>query len=153
MADSLALSIRLQEAVVRYLKSRRRFAGVTILGRRKGIITNDIEAAVAELGACLYVLPGKPVKLNSNIPGPHAEIYEVRVRAIENPALNSSLPDAYELYEGALIELDQLQLTTIDGINPFYPAENNGDETPDPERVIIDAIFYTSTTLPQRGGN
>ncbi|MBA4136767.1 MAG: hypothetical protein C0518_05570 [Opitutus sp.] len=151
-APDLSLAIRSQEAIAAYLKSRQRFAGVTILARRRGIIQNDIDAAVGEMGAILYVLPGKPVKVNPNNPGPHAEQYEIRVRAIENPALNETQPTAYELYEGALIELSHLTITGLEVLGMIYPAEQNGDETPDPERIIIDAIFYANAQLPPRPG-
>lgn len=149
--ENLAIAIRTQEALVAYLKTRQCFDGITILGKKKGVITNEIDTAVADLGgACIYVLPGKPVKVNPNLPGPYADQYELRIRCIENPALNSTLPTAYELYEFALRECNGIGLQ-IDAITcPLWPAENNGDEQPDPERVIIDAIFYCSLGLPPR---
>jgi hypothetical protein len=151
--NSQAMAIKTQEALVAFLRARQCFDSLGeagILGRRKGNIVNDIDAAVAELSVCIYVLPGKPVKLNPNLPGPYCDAYELRVRVIENPALNETKPSAYELYEFVLRETNGIGLQ-IDGVtSAIWPSENNGDEQPDPERVIIDAILFCSLSLPQR---
>jgi hypothetical protein len=148
--ENQSMAIKTQEALAAYLQSRQCFHGITVLARRKGNIVSDIDAAVAELGACVYVLPGKPVKLNANLPGPVADAYELRVRSIENPALNETKPSAYELYEFALREITGMGLQIAGITSAIWPAENNGDEQPDPERIIIDAIFYCSLGLPER---
>lgn len=127
------------------------YLGVPTLGRRKGIITNEIEAAVATLGACIYVFPARVRRVNKNLPGPYASSVLVRFRVIENPALNELLPDAYELAEMLLVDFSEYDLRAVeglDGINPLQPLEDAIEEQPDEERVIFDVTFETSVGLP-----
>lgn len=135
---------QLQDCAVAALAQGAEFAGVTILGRREKNIVDEIEAAVAQLGACVFVFPGLPVHFLDATP-PYAERYELRVRVIENPALNTTLPDAYELVEYVARRLFGQEWTAIQGMNPLVFAEGRPvAEVSDPERVIYDVIFQTS---------
>jgi hypothetical protein len=145
------LAKTLQDAVVAHLAALPALAGVPVVGRRKGVITSDIEAAVATIGACLYVFPALPVEVNPDLPGPYVTKLQIRVRAIEAPAINSTLPDAYELAEAVLTglhEADFRAVAGLDGINPVQCLSRPIEEIPDEERMIFDLTFETSVGLP-----
>lgn len=127
------------------------YLGVPVVGRRKGVITSDIEAAVATLGACIYVFPARVRRVNKNLPGPYAESVLVRFRVIENPALNETLPDAYELAEMLLVDFSEVDLRQVDGlagINPLVPFDDGIEEQLDETNIIFDVTFETSVGLP-----
>ena len=94
--DSATVAKAIQDCGVACLQSGAEFARVPIIGRRKGNIVNDIESALAELGACVYVFPGLPVKFIDSNP-PYADRYQLRFRAIETPSINTALQDQLEL--------------------------------------------------------
>ncbi|MBC8011455.1 MAG: hypothetical protein H7067_15330 [Burkholderiales bacterium] len=145
------LSKLLQDTVVSHLTAIAALAGVPVVGRRKGIITNDIEAAVATIGACLYVFPALPVEVNPNLPGPYVSKLQIRVRAIEAPAINETLPDAYELAEAVLTGLHEANFAAVEGlegINPVQCLSRPIEEIADDERIIFDVTFETSGGLP-----
>ncbi|MFA6289941.1 MAG: hypothetical protein WC661_21365 [Opitutaceae bacterium] len=145
------ISKTVQDAIVAYIGTLEDYAGVPVIGRRKGVITNDIEAELATLGACLYVFPALPKKINKNLPGPYVEKLQVRIRVIEAPSINSTLPDAYELAEMILVDLTELNLSAVEGlagINPLEPLDTPIEEVPDDERVLFDITFETSVGLP-----
>jgi hypothetical protein len=145
------LAKTLQDAVVAHLSAQPALAGVPVIGRRRGIITNDIEAAVAEVGACIFVFPALPEQVNPNLPGPYCEALALRVRCIEVPALNSTLPDAYELAELVLTSLHEVSFAAtagLVGINPLQCLPAPLEDLADDERVIFDVRFTTSVGLP-----
>ncbi len=142
--DNATVSKALQDCVTAWLQAGTEFTGVPTIGRRKGNIVGDIEAAVAELGACVFVFPGLPVHFIDATP-PYADRYQVRIRAIENPALNTVLPDCYELVELIVRRLFGMQFPAIEGMNPLVMLDGNPvAEVTDPERVIYDVVFETS---------
>ncbi|MBI5770833.1 MAG: hypothetical protein HZA93_23855 [Verrucomicrobia bacterium] len=147
--DSATVAKALQDCVAADLAAGAEFTGVTILSRRKGTIAQDIEAALAEVGACIYVLPGLPLHFLDAQPLV-ADRYEVRVRAIENPSLNATLPDAYELVELIARRLHGRDYTAIAGMAPLVFAERPIVEQSDPERIIHDVVFQTSLGLLPR---
>lgn len=142
-----ATSKLIQDAIVAFLKTIPVLAGVPVIGRRKGNITNDIEAAVSAIGACIYVFPALPVDVNPNLPGPYADKMEIRVRVIEAPSINTTLPDAYELTEFVLTFLNQKQLEGVDGLNPISCTSKPVEEIQD-DNQIFDITFTTSVGLP-----
>ena len=144
------LSKTLQDAVVARLLTFEALAGVPVLGRRKGNITNDIDAALMTLGACLYVQPALSVEVNPNLPGPYVDRLQVRIRAIELPSINSTLPDAYELAEIVLTHLHEANfsgITGLEGINPLTCLSRPIEEVADPEALFFDITFVTSVGL------
>ena len=146
-----ATSKLIQDAIAARLASLAGLAGVPVVSRRKGVITNDIEAAVATLGACLYVFPALPVDVNPNLPGPYADKMQIRVRCIELPSINETLPDAYELAEIVLTNLHEANFSAVEGlegINPLICLSRPVEDIPDEERVIFDVTFTTSVGLP-----
>lgn len=146
----MSLCKDIQDAVVTLLAAAPELAGVSVLGRRKNNIVNDVAAAIQKCGVCLYVFPALPVELNSNNSGPVCERIEVRVRIHEHPQLNRSLPDAYELAEYVLRILNLHSFGTIAGLNPLYWAENPVQPAEDDALVIFDIVAFTSGSLEPR---
>lgn len=144
----MTLTKEIQDAVVGALAPLAGLAGVPLIGRRRGIITNDIEAAVAQIGVVVFVFPPLPTEVNPEAPGPYIDRYEIRVRVMEAPALNATLPDAYELAEHILRALHHLCLPAVPGGNPILAARTPIVEIDDPERLIFDLIFSVSTGYP-----
>lgn len=149
--DNVALAI--QACAVDTLQAGAEFDRVPILGRRRTNIQNDIDAAIDALGACIYVLPGLPLKFEVGSGTPYASLYELRVRVIETDTLNTSLPTAYELVEFVVRRLFGQDFAAIEGMSPLLPAEGS-PVTPveDPERVIYDVIWHTSLGYLPRVG-
>jgi hypothetical protein len=147
---TLAKSV--QDAVVAYLKSRSEFIGVPILGRRRRNIVSDIREQVDKAGgACIYVFPALPLKLNSNTGGPHVDVLLQRIRAIENPSLNEKLPDAYELAELLIIAMDGVQLTSVTSLQPFYwPDVPLDPQVETDTNVQFDVLLHSSAGLTPR---
>jgi hypothetical protein len=134
----------LQACAVDRLQAGAEFARVPIIGRRKGTIANDIEAAIAELGACIFVMPGLPVHF-IGLQAPTCDRYELRIRAIEDPAINQNLPDVWELVELIIRRMHGIDFDAIGLTNPIvFPESGNPvAEVSDPNRLIYDVIFET----------
>jgi hypothetical protein len=149
--DNGTIAKALQACAVAELQAGAEFARVPIIGRRKGTIANDIEAAIAELGACIFVFPGLPVRFIASTP-PVADLYELRIRAIESPAINATLPDVFELVELIVRRLYGRDFAAIGLRNPLVFSEGGRAvaEVPDPERLIYDVIFETDASYLPR---
>jgi hypothetical protein len=151
MPAPLTLAKALQDAVVAFLSALPDLDGVTVIGRRKGNIVNNIEAAVAQLGACIYVFPALPVRVNPNLSGPFCDELSVRVRCIEMPVINTTRPDCYELAEIVLTQLHEADFSAsagLAGVNHLQCLPEPVEDVPDDKRVIFDVRFRTSCGLP-----
>lgn len=150
---SASLCVQAQLFLVEYLNSRdsllRGTRRVPVLGRRKTNIADDIDAAIAELGACVYVLPMLPVKFNTNVPGPMIDQAEFRIRCIENDALNTELPDVYELIEAIVRDVHGLRVKPLAQFSCLALADRPVEQQPD-DRLIFDVIFNARGTYPPR---
>ena len=140
----------IQDEAVTYLAAVTALAGVPIIGRRQKNIVNDVAAAIQRLGVCIYVFPPLPLSFNSNNPGPYVEKLACRFRVHEHPAINQTLPDAYELVELLARHLDCKQFTAVDGLNPLWWAENPVTFEQDDNLVIFDLHALTSCGLTPR---
>jgi hypothetical protein len=143
-ADNTTVAKALQNCAVAWLEAGAEFSGVPIIGRRRSNIVNDIEAAIAELGACIFVHPGLPVHF-IDAGTPVADRYQLRVRVIENPAINTALPDVFELVELVVRRLYGTDFPSIGVSNPLvFPQGGNAvAEVSDAERLIYDVLFET----------
>ena len=56
-------------------------------------------------GICIFVMPPLPTSAMQGVPFVFFDGYEIRVRIIELPALNSSGADAYELIDAVSLAL------------------------------------------------
>lgn len=140
-----------QDAVTAYLGARDELIGVPVIGRRRLNIVSDIAAAITRAGVCVHVFPALPVRVNSNNPGPHVDRLLVRVRAIENPALNTKGPDAYEVVELLLRLLDGKHFTAIESVQPLYFDEAPVQLVDDSEQLVQwDVVCFTSGGLTPR---
>jgi hypothetical protein len=142
------LTKAIQDELAALLAALPSLAGVPVIGRRRGIIANDIEAEVSKLGACLYVFPALPIRVNKNLPGPYVEQMEIRVRVIEIPSMNSTLPDAHELVEIVLRTLHHRKIEAVPGENEITVDELPIRDVEDPDAVVMDVIFSVSTGYP-----
>lgn len=151
---NLPLCIELQDAIVAVLGSRVALRDVPKLARRKTNIVADIDEAVDQLGGiALVVLVPIPVEVNPNISGPLVEKMELRVRVIENQALNADKPTAAECVEEILTALHHYvfpQKFADYGLQLLTASPRPVDEQPDDERQIYDVIFYTTCSYRPR---
>lgn len=139
------LATVIQQCGVACLQSGAEFARVPIIGRRETNIQNDIEAAVAALGACIYVFPGLPASFSVGAGAPYADKYRLRVRCIELDVLNTTLPNVHELVEFVVRRMWGQTWTAVEGMNELLPIEGQPVvEIEDPERTIYDVIWETS---------
>lgn len=138
----MSIAVKTQTLVADRLRTLARLRSVNVIARRKGDIVSDIEAAVVDNGAAIYVFPGKPTQLSEEIPGPWVEAMEVRVRILERPDLNRTAPDAYEIAELVLAHLHLWPVPVPDSQkNPLVANSSPIEEQEDPERTILDVVF------------
>lgn len=98
---------KIQTAIAAILKAHPGFPpGLKIVGRREKEVANDIEAGLAKLGICLYVLPPIPMRAtrtqNAIV---FIESSELRVRIIEQPTLNLTGFDVWSSFEQVALAL------------------------------------------------
>lgn len=142
----------LQDASSAWLGAGAEFDGIPIVGRREKDIANDIQAAVAKLGICIYVFPGLPITVK-DVVGPYCDRYEQRMRVIEDVTLNTTKPDAYELTEYVIRRMHNQEFPdAIPGMNPFHAPESGKLVTPieDEALRIFDIRLETSLGYPGR---
>lgn len=145
------LAKQIQEAVTSYLLARTALDGVTVIGKRTNDIVSDIESAVANAGGvCVYVFPALPIEVKPNIPGPYVSAFEIRIRCIEHPNLNTSLPDCFELVEEVLTALHLKAFSEVSGLNLLSTRPRPVEEVTDAERTIYDVIFHASAGYAPR---
>lgn len=137
----------LQELIAPHLSLDPRFAAATVLVRLPKQTLNEIEAALLQLKLGILVFPPLIVRLNGNTPG-WADDIEVRVRVVENPVLNDTGVDAYDLVESLHAALMMHQFPQGDcSFAPLNPDANPTREIDDPELVVFDLVYRTSGGL------
>jgi hypothetical protein len=115
-------------------------APIPIVQRRTKDLPNDIAAASANHGLCIYVMPPLPKHfIETDGQGPlFADRVEIRIRIVEQPALNRGKADAYDI-------LDEVQIglhgRLVEGITPIPLQALSSEEVSDEKVRIIDAIF------------
>lgn len=72
---------------------------VPIVKRRTKDLPNDIDAAAANHGLCIFVMPPLPTSALENVPFVFFDKAEIRIRIIEQPAANRTGSDAYDLVD------------------------------------------------------
>ncbi|MEI6491587.1 MAG: hypothetical protein WCO94_03480 [Verrucomicrobiota bacterium] len=112
-----------------------------VIVREKGEILNDLEARLAALAICVFIMPVLPVAPLAGAPFVFFERAEVRVRVIENRKLNATGLDAYEVAEGVCLALQ--------GKNPgdilSAPLELSTFElNEDDKGVSLDCVFLAA---------
>jgi len=138
--------LTIQKTIADALRAHPGFpAKLDILARREKEIVSDIDAALAKLGICLYVMPPMPKRATRTYNGIiFFESTELRIRVIEQPQINGLQFDAWDALEQVIIALQ--------GINPGgifaaplglmqHPVENVEDKTTRIFDVLFDAAF------------
>ena len=128
-------------------------AQMKIIAREEKDVENDILAAVAKLGICLYVMPLLPLRClptENNII--FFESVEIRVRVIEDPLLAKRL--GFGVYDGMAATMLALQgFSPLDANGePLFAAPLGLAATPvsfveDEETRIADVIFNVALQL------
>lgn len=150
MSRQSELVAPIQDAVFAALRARAALHDVTILKREPKQSANDIEAAIAELKLYIFVFPALLLRPSANNPGPYFDEIEIRVRVAENPLLNDTTLDAYQLVELTHWILNGLTLTGLDGVNSLSPATPATEPVDDPSLVVFDILYRTSGGLTPR---
>lgn len=77
-----------------------------VIRRREKEMASDIDAGLAvQNGICLFVMPPVPTSAVQGVSFVFFDGYEVRVRIIEMPQINTSGADTYELIEAVALAL------------------------------------------------
>ena len=77
-----------------------------VIRRREKEMTSDIDAGLAvQNGLCLFVMPPVATSAVQGVPFVFFDGYEVRVRIIELPQMNTSGADSYELIDAVALAL------------------------------------------------
>lgn len=148
-----ALCRTIQQAGHDRLASLAELGGIPKLVRLRNDVASEIEAAVAQIGICIFVFPALPTRINPELPAIEGD-WELRLRVIENPVVNSAgLPNAYEVVEAILAALHH-HCPRLGGqaLNPFVAAAAPVAEVEDAERVIFDVTFTLAAGIQLRAG-
>jgi len=148
MSRQSQLVAPIQEAVFSALRARVALHDVTILKREPKQTASDIDAAIAGLKLYIFVFP--PLLLEPiPSPGPYFDKIQIRVACAENPVLNDTPLDAYQLVEIAHQILNGLTFTGLQGVNALVPS-NPATEPVEDENVRFDILYQTSGGLTPR---
>ncbi|MBR6389009.1 MAG: hypothetical protein IKS15_02680 [Opitutales bacterium] len=106
--------------------------GVKVLSRLRGNVSNDVAAAIARLGICAMVFPPSIAGIKPNVAsGVLADNMAIQIRIIENPALNKSGFDAYEILECLI---GSFAFRTSDGTTIYLREAESAD--PDSQKIV-----------------
>ncbi len=96
----MSASSDLQTAIVNLLSQPNALrVSVPIVARRPKDLASDIEAASASNGLCIWTMPPLPTSAMQGVQIVFFDKSEVRVRIVEQPAMNSLTADAYDLID------------------------------------------------------
>lgn len=148
-----ALCRTIQEAGHARLASVSELSGIPLLLRLRNDVASEIEAAVAQIGICIFVFPALPTEINRELAAVEGD-WELRLRVIENPAINTTgLPNSYEVTEYILAALHHHSpRLDAQAFNPFVATARPVTEIEDSERVIFDITFTLSAGIQLRAG-
>lgn len=132
-------------------KLRAELTTLAIVDRTKGVVANEVEAAVSKKGICLYVFPPLPQRCRPDANTLYFEEVEIRVRILEQPPLNATGFTAYELVETVLQILHLFEPTLEnDNVAVVSAQEFPVEEVEDKVRVIFDVLFKCAAAVPPR---
>lgn len=137
----MSASADLQTVLTKYLtRSARLRVAVPIIARRTKDLLAEINAAAANNGLCIWVMPPLPTRAMTDVPFVFFSGAEVRVRILEKTGLNNSGADAYDLADDVLAALHWCGIPSILS-HPLQMAERPTEMVEDPQTRIIDCIF------------
>jgi hypothetical protein len=117
--------------------------GISFIERHEKTIENDIEAELAKLGVCMFVMPVKLLEVQEGADFIFVRRAEVRVRLVVDPMLNETGMDSPEIAAQARLALQ--------GTNPgdllddaMRLANPPVEEVEDPSAVVLDLLFRAS---------
>lgn len=119
---------------------------VPIVARRTKELGAEIEAAGANKGLCIYVMPPLPTRAMQDVPFVFFEAAEIRVRIIEQPGLNGAGADAYDLVDDIAAALHWHGFPEMLA-HPLQLASRPTEMVEDPKYRIIDVIFEATYGL------
>lgn len=153
----MSASSDLQAAIIELLEQPGALrVDVPLVARRTKELTADIEAAAANKGLCIFVMPPLPTSALQGTPFVFFDRAEVRVRIIEQPAMNQSGADAYDLVDDVANALhwqpksEGAQLGAILA-HPLQLASRPCAMIEDPQARIIEVIFEAVYGLQPAG--
>jgi len=100
-------STDLQEAIAKLLEKAGALPiAAPVVRRKEKDVTNDLEAGLAvQGGICVFAMRPLPTSALEGVPFVFFDGYEVRVRIIEIPNINTSGADTYELIDAIALAL------------------------------------------------
>lgn len=124
-------------------------AAVPIVEWKAKDLAKRIEAAKANHGLCIYVMPPLETQVKEGFENIFFEKSEVRVRIIEQTSVNLHGVDAYDLKDDVMVGLHWQWPAMLK--HPLYLARRPCEEVADPKTRILDVIFnavYGAAPLP-----
>ena len=100
-------STDLQEAIAALLEASGALpSSASVVRRKEKDVTNDMAASEAvQNGLCVFAMPPLPTSALEGVPFVFFDGYEIRVRIIELPSMNSTGMDAYALIDAIALAL------------------------------------------------
>jgi hypothetical protein len=116
-------------------------ADVPVMIRRKGERANDILAALAKKEICVYVLPVFPLSALQGSPTLFYDKAELRIRIQEQPKLNRTSVDAYDLVDEVANALHWQPVRAIDAAVAALMVREECDQATAFAAVLADPAF------------
>lgn len=113
---------------------------VPIVSRRTKELGKEIEAAVTKRKLGIYVMPPLPQSFTQGNPFLFFDKVEIRVRIIEQPQINTTGADAYDLTDDVMACLHWQAFSTFLAV-PLQLAARPVEMIEDPVTRIMDVIF------------
>src|SRR5260221_13135167 len=143
----MSASADLQDAIIELLGQPGALrVNVPVVSQRTKELSKEIEAAAANKGLCIYVMPPLPTSALQGNPFVFFDKAEIRVRIVEQPAMNETGADAYDLVDdvaNALHWQPKAEGTALGAIlaHPLQLASRPAEMIADPQARIIEVIF------------
>jgi len=143
----MSASSDLQAAIVELLSQPGALrVAVPLVARRTKELAGEIEAAAANKGLCVFVMPPLPTSALQGNPFVFFDKAEIRVRIVEQPAMNQTGADAYDLVDdvaNALHWQPRSEDAALGAIlaHPLQLASRPCEMIDDPQARIIEVVF------------
>jgi hypothetical protein len=149
----MSASADLQDAIIELLGQPGALrVNIPLVARRTKDLAREIEAAAANHGLCIWVMPPLPTSALQGNPFVFFDKAEIRIRVVEQPAMNDTGADAYDLIDdiaNALQWQPKEEGTKLGAIlaHPLQLASRPCEMVEDPTYRFIDVVFEAAYGL------
>jgi len=151
--EEMSLLRTIQNEVAERIRLNSMFARSTAVvhTRSDESIETKIATALKTIGLTVFVFPPEPTSAKPAMPGPHFDKLEHRVRIWENPVVNKTGLDVWEVWEEIVSErgLHRFKPGSLAAHGALFVAERPFDDVSDdyPGLRAFDCLFTSAANL------